>query len=61
MTASLDTLVRDANAAAGIVHSVFGNSVAAGVAGLNPGVAVGKLRIIQDPLDAGGDLDSQGV
>ena len=61
MTASLDTLVRDGNAAAGIVHSMFGKGVAAGVAGLNPGVAVGKLRIIRDPLDAGGNLDPKGV
>lgn len=61
MTASLDTLVRDGNTAAGIVHAVFGKSVAAGVAGLNPGVAVGKLRIIRDPLDAGGNLDPKGV
>jgi len=61
MTASLDTLVRDGNLAAGIVHSVFGASVAAGVMGLNPGVAVGKLHIIQDPLDAAGDLDPKGV
>jgi len=61
MTASLDALVRDGNMAAGIVHAVFGKSVAAGVAGLNPGVAVGKLRIIRDPLDAGGNLDPKGV
>ncbi|MCC6292656.1 MAG: hypothetical protein IT164_08425 [Bryobacterales bacterium] len=61
MTASLDVLARDANTAAGIVHTVFGQSVAAGVAGLNPGVAVGKLRIIRDPLDAAGNLDPKGI
>ena len=61
MTAALDTLARDANQSAGIVHSVFGSSIAAGVAGLNPGVAVGKLRIIRDPLDAAGNLDPKGI
>ncbi|MEP7362850.1 MAG: PEP/pyruvate-binding domain-containing protein [Acidobacteriota bacterium] len=61
MTASLDTLVRDGNRAAGIVHTVFGKGVAAGVAGLNPGVAVGKLRIIRDPVEAAGNLDPKGV
>jgi hypothetical protein len=61
MTASLDRLVHDANRAAGVVHSVFGENVAAGVSGLNPGVAVGKLYVIRRAGEAAGALDARGI
>lgn len=48
LTARLEVLVADANRAAGIRHSIFGDPSNRGVVGLNPGVAIGRLGII-DP------------
>jgi phosphoenolpyruvate synthase/pyruvate phosphate dikinase len=46
LTARLEVLVADANRAAGIRHSIFGNPSNRGIVGLNPGVAMGRLGII---------------
>lgn len=61
MTSHLNPLLSDANRAAGIRHSIFGTEAGAGVVGLNPGVAVGKLGILQDAHDAAGLIDSRGI
>jgi hypothetical protein len=50
LTARLEILVADANAAAGIRHSIFGDPSNRGIVGLNPGVAIGRLGII-DSVD----------
>jgi rifampicin phosphotransferase len=50
LTARLETLVADANRAAGIRHSIFGEPFSRGIVGLNPGLAIGRLGII-DPGD----------
>ena len=46
LTARLEILVSDANQAAGIRHSIFGEPSNRGIVGLNPGVAIGRLGII---------------
>ncbi len=56
LSARLDPLVTDANQAVGIRHSLFGLPSGRGVAAMNPGVAVGRLGIIEPgqedaPLD----------
>jgi hypothetical protein len=61
MTAHLDPLLADANRAAGVRHSIFGAEAGAGVAGLNPGVAVGRLEILMDAQQAGGAIDPRGI
>ena len=56
----MDVLVADANRAAGIRHSIFGESSSRGILGVNPGVAVGKLGIV----NAGQEdtpIDPQGI
>ena len=47
MTARLETLVADANRSAGIRHSFFGQPSSQGIVAMNPGVAFGKLGIIE--------------
>src|SRR5207253_5979108 len=51
LTARLELLVADANRAAGIRHSIFGDPSNRGIVGLNPGVAVGRLGIISSAED----------
>src|SRR5437879_6937930 len=46
LTARLEILVADANRAAGIRHSIFGDPSNRGIVGLNPGVAIGRLGIL---------------
>ena len=46
LTSRLEVLVADANRAAGIHHSIFGDPSNRGVVGLNPGVAIGRLGIL---------------
>jgi hypothetical protein len=49
----IDSLVRDANRAAGVRHELFGQSVATGLRPLNPGVARGPLRVAgEGPWDS---------
>ena len=50
LTARLEALVADANRAAGVRHSIFGEPFSRGIVGLNPGLAIGRLGII-DPAD----------
>ena len=52
LTARLEVLVADANRAAGIRHSIFGNPSSRGIVALNPGVAIGRLGIIDPAKDA---------
>ena len=47
MTARLEVLVADANRAAGIRHSIFGQASSQGIVAMNPGVAFGKLGVIE--------------
>ncbi len=47
MTARLAVLVADANRSAGIRHSIFGQASSQGIIAMNPGVAFGKLGIIE--------------
>jgi hypothetical protein len=51
LTAHLELLVADANRAAGIRHAIFGDRSNHGVVALNPGVAIGRLGIIDSPDD----------
>lgn len=51
LTARLEILVADANRAAGIRHSIFGDPSNRGIVGLNPGVAIGRLGIISSAED----------
>ncbi len=54
-------LARAAEAEAGLTHRLFGAS-AAGIAGLNPGVAVGALRVVSEAeLAAGARLDPADI
>ncbi|MFW6198747.1 MAG: PEP/pyruvate-binding domain-containing protein, partial [Acidobacteriota bacterium] len=55
-----DLLSRDANRAIGMVHGLFGRDQHAGVLGLNPGVAVGPLRFIDDARTIG-QLDPEAI
>jgi hypothetical protein len=57
----LEVLLADADSAAGIRHSVFGSSAGAGVVGLNPGVAIGKLGIIEEGKEESSDIDPRGI
>jgi hypothetical protein len=45
--ARLEILVADANRSAGIRHSFFGHPSSQGIVAMNPGVAFGKLGIIE--------------
>lgn len=56
LTARLETLVADASRTAGIRHSIFGEHSNRGVVALNPGVAIGRLGII-DAADDGQTVD----
>jgi hypothetical protein len=56
LTAQLELLVADANHAAGIRHAIFGETSNQGVVALNPGVAIGRLGIIESP-DANDTID----
>jgi len=59
-TGVVDSLVRDANALAGIEHEIFGAKVGAGLRALNPGLARGRLHAsASDELPA--DIDSSGI
>jgi len=51
LTARLELLAADANQAAGIRHSIFGDPSNRGIVGLNPGVAIGKFGVIDSPDD----------
>src|SRR6185295_4944783 len=51
LTARLEILAADANRAAGIRHSIFGDPSNRGIVGLNPGVAMGRLGIIDSADD----------
>jgi len=56
----LDPLLQDAERAAGIRHSILGRATTAGAAGLNPGVGIGKLGIIEEDKP-GGKIDPGGI
>jgi len=52
-TAIIDSLVQDADRAAGVRHELFGQSVATGLRPLNPGLARGLLRVAgEGPWDS---------
>jgi hypothetical protein len=57
LSRALDSLQGDADAALGAAHSVFGRNEATGLRGLNPGVAVRKLAVLEpgglEDVDAG--------
>lgn len=46
LTARLEVLVADANRSAGIRHSIFGSPDNRGIVAMNPGIAIGRLGII---------------
>ena len=60
MTALAEALMADADRAAGIRHSVFSRTSGGGVVGLNPGVAVGRLGIVNSEEDAR-KVDARGI
>jgi len=60
MTNLLEGLLLDADRAVGLRHMVFGQA-AAGVVGLNPGVAVGKLGILEAGEEGGRVVDPRGI
>lgn len=57
----VDVLVADANRAAGIRHSIFGETSSRGITGVNPGVAVGKLGIVNAGQEDSASIDPQGI
>jgi hypothetical protein len=58
LSARLETLAADANRAAGIRHAILGGEPAGGVIALNPGVALGRLGIVESEDDA---IDPRGI
>jgi len=56
----LDSLVRDANALAGIEHEIFGQKVGAGLRALNPGLARGVLHAPEGE-DLPDQIDPEGI
>ena len=56
--AVIDSLVKDANAMAGIQHRLFGVKIGAGLRALNPGMARGRLYVDANP---GVDVDRNGI
>jgi hypothetical protein len=58
--AVLDHVVADLDALAGIQHEIMGERVSAGVRALNPGLARGVIREVQDGQSAL-DLDPNGI
>jgi len=61
LTAGLEVLVADANRAAGIRHSIFGEPFSRGIVGLNPGLAVGRLGIIDLADTTTPTIDPNGI
>ena len=57
----LDLLVADAGRAVGIRHSIFREAATAGVVGLNPGVSVGKLGVIEAGAESGAPVDPNRI
>jgi hypothetical protein len=47
LSGMLDALQADADAMIGATHTIFGSTESSGIRGLNPGVAVGPLRILE--------------
>ena len=47
-SAMIDNLVLDANRLAGMAHHLFGQSVGSGVRALNPGLARGTLKVVEN-------------
>jgi hypothetical protein len=61
LASHMEVLSEDAHRAVGIRHSVFGTTSGSGVSALNPGVAIGCLRIIRSPEQAAGNIDPEGI
>jgi len=61
LSSRLEVLVGDANRAAGIRHSIFGEASNSGIVGVNPGVAVGKLGIITAGQEQTVAIDPQSI
>ncbi|MDT8436259.1 MAG: PEP/pyruvate-binding domain-containing protein [Gemmatimonadota bacterium] len=60
LSARLDVLHADADRAVGAPHLLFGREAPSGVRGLNPGFAVGPLRIL-DPGAGPAEIDPDGI
>jgi hypothetical protein len=61
LSSHMEKLSDDAHRAVGIRHAVFDATSGTGVSALNPGVAIGRLRIIQSPEQAAGSIDPEGI
>jgi hypothetical protein len=61
LSSHMEALSDDAHRAVGIRHTVFNATSGSGIAALNPGVAIGRLRIIRSPEEAAGNIDPQGI
>ncbi len=61
LSSHLEPVSDDAHRAVGIRHSVFGAASGGGVSALNPGVAIGPLRIIRSPEEAAASIDSRAI
>jgi hypothetical protein len=61
LSSHMEILNDDAHRAVGIRHSIFDVRSGSGVSALNPGVAVGCLRIIRTPEEAAGGIDAEGI
>ncbi len=57
----LDVLVADANRAVGIRHSILGESSGRGIIGLNPGVTLGRLGIVEAGQEDSTPIDARGI
>jgi hypothetical protein len=56
----LDRIVADVNALSGVEYTVLGQTVASGVRALNPGLARGTLRVLEEGQSVF-DLDPNGI
>lgn len=61
LSSHMEVLNDDAHRAIGIRHSIFNATSGSGVSALNPGVAIGRLRIIRSSEEAAGNIDPQSI
>jgi rifampicin phosphotransferase len=61
LSSQMEVLNDDAHRAVGIRHTIFNVTSGSGVSALNPGVAIGRLRIIRSPEEAAGNIDASGI
>ena len=61
LAAQLEELVGDANKAEGVSHRILGRNLSVGIAGLNPGIAAGRLEIFDPVSDSAAGIDRRAI